>query len=553
MTTCRSRGLRRSLWLALLIPFFTLARGASTAPFFNILDYGAHRDGSASSTDAIRAAIQAAKASGGGTVFVPAGNYVTGPIELVSNLVLHIEAGAVLRFPATRLPYTKSRIQGIECLAPIPLIGGENLNHVTITGRGVVTTDNAEWVKLMGPPEPRTPTYPGSAFGPAWNHLRDLLQQKTPQPEEENLKVAPYLRPAFIRFTESKNILIEGVHVVGSSFWTIHLLYCRDAVVRDVNLETFPGIFTGGLYIDSSRDIRVANCTFDCGDDSIALKAGKDADGLRVNRPTENVIITGCIVHRGSGAIVLGSETAGGIRNVAVNNVVCQGTQMGINIKSERGRGGIIENVRIENVTMENVSRPITVTQFYQMQGETFGGAEPVSVRTPIFRDIAISHVTITRSSGLIDFSWNPISTTASSGEGPHPLLIDIAGLPEMPINGLRLSDVVVSGQAGLKASNTVGMELHNVQVNAAAGPAFVIRDAKELELDGLTTRQPAVNAPVIRLERSPGAVVRASRAFAGTGTFLSVPPGELKSIALEGNALSQARNPTEEVDGKFE
>ena len=263
----RFRSFGREIGFALLLLLIAPAAwSANTATVFNILDYGAHRDGSAPSTDAIRAAIQAAKAVGGGTVYVPAGNYLTGPIELVDNLVLHVDAGATLRFPAARLPFTKGRVQGIECLTPVPLIGGDHLKNITITGHGVLTTDNAEWVKLMGAPEPRTPTYPGSAFGPAWNHLRELLQQKTPQPEAEYLKVAPFLRPAFIRTTECKNVLIEGVHIIGSSFWTIHLLYCQDAEVRDVNLETFPGIFTGGLYIDSSRDVRVANCSFYCGD-----------------------------------------------------------------------------------------------------------------------------------------------------------------------------------------------------------------------------------------------------------------------------------------------
>jgi hypothetical protein len=317
----------------LLLLFAAHAWSTSPGPCFNILDYGAHRDGSASSTEAIHSAIQAAQAAGGGTVYVPAGNYLTGPIELVSNLVLQVEAGATLRFPAARLPFTKGRVQGIECLTPVPLIGGQNL----------------------------------------------------------------------------------------------------------------------------------------------------------------------------------------------------------------------------QNVTMDNVSRPISVTQLYQMQGETPAGPEPVSPRTPVFRDIAISHVTISRASGLIDFSWNPISTTASSGEGPRPILIDIAGLPEMPIVGLRLSDVIASGKAGLRASHTLGLELHNVQVNADSGPAFFVRDSQELELDGVTTRHPLPDAPVIRLERSPGAVVRASRAFTGTGTFLSVAPGEMKTIVLEGNGLTNARNPTEETDGKSE
>lgn len=141
---------RSRLLLALCLLTSANAWGAS--PFFNVLDYGAHNDGSVSSTEAIRSAIQAAKVVGGGTVYFPPGNYVTGPIELVNNLVLYIDAGATLRFPATRLPFTNGREQGIECLTPVPLIGGRNLQNVTITGRGVLTTDNAEWLKVM----PRT-------------------------------------------------------------------------------------------------------------------------------------------------------------------------------------------------------------------------------------------------------------------------------------------------------------------------------------------------------------------------------------------------------------
>src|ERR1035438_698629 len=118
-------------------------------PFLNIVDYGARSDSSASATEAIRAAIQAAKAAGGGTVFVPAGTYTTGPIELVSNLILYIDAGATLRFPAMRLPFTQGRQQGVEALTPAPLIGGRNLENVTITGRGVLSSDNAEWMRMM--------------------------------------------------------------------------------------------------------------------------------------------------------------------------------------------------------------------------------------------------------------------------------------------------------------------------------------------------------------------------------------------------------------------
>ncbi len=502
---------------------------------FNVLNYGARPDGSAPVTEAIRSAIQAAKAAGGGTVVIPAGNYVTGPIELVSNLVFRIESGAVLRFPATRLPYAPGRVQGIECLAPIPLIGGTGLENVTLTGRGTITTNNAEWVALMGAPEPKTATSAGSAFGPAWNRLLGLLQQKTPQPESEYLKAATLLRPDFIRMKDCKNVLIEGIRMVGSSFWSVHLLYSANVVVSGVSLETFPGIFTGGIYIDSSRDVRISDCQFDCGDDSITLKAGKDADGLRVNRPTENVSITNCLIHRGSGGIVMGSETSGGIRNVVVSNVVCQGTEAGINIKSERGRGGSVENVRIDNVIMEDVGRAISVSQHYTMQGETPPLPEPVSVRTPVFRNISISRVTITRARGGFDFSWNPV--TAGTEPPEPPVMIAIAGLPEQPIENLRLSDIIASGRGGLRASDTDGMEINNVQVNPVApSPAFLIRDARGLRLDHATSRTFTAGTPLIRLDRTPAAKVEGGME---AGAFLSTGAGEAKGLRIDPAQIS--------------
>ena len=492
---------------------------------FNVLDYGAHPEGSTNSTDAFRSAVQAAKAAGGGTVFVPAGNYVTGPIELVSDLVLHLDAGATLRFPAAKLPFTRGRQQGVECLTPVPLIGGHDLHNVTITGRGVLTTDNAEWLKLM----PRTKASeddPGSANGPNWERLLQDLEVKTPAPDEDYQKAAPELRPSFVRFMNSTNVLIDGVHFVGSSMWTVHLLYTDNAVVQNVIIETYPGVHTDGIAVDSSRNVRISNCYLDTGDDGIVLKSGKDADGRRVNRPTENVSIANCTVHRAHGAVTLGSETAGGIRNVVAENITCRETAIGMRIKSRRGRGGTVEDVRFNNWTMEDVGEAINVTTDYMMEGEKQSVEEPVSERTPVFRNIAISGMTIRRAK----------------------LAVDIVGLPEMPISGLHISDVIASAKTGLRGSFTDALELRHVQINADSGPAFLVRDSKELELDGVTTRKPVPGAPVIRLERCPGAIVRNSRAFAGTGTFLSVPPGELKDIVLEGNVLDRARTPVEEA-----
>ena len=496
------------------------ANAFAAGPYFNVLDYGAKRDGSAKSTAAIRSAIQAAKTAGGGTVYIPAGKYLTGPIELVSNLVLDIDAGAVLQFEATRegLSYTKGRLEGTDCITPVPLIGGHDLENVTIRGRGTITTVNADWLKLIRQPD-------GVAARTLWGTILQRLDAKQPVPAEDYQKAAPALRPSFIRTMDSKNILIEGLHIVGSSMWTIHILYSQQVIIRDLTIETYPGANTDGMDIDSSRDVLISNCYLDTGDDAICLKSGKNADGLRVNRPTENITITNCTVHHAHGAVVLGSETSGGIRNVVASNIVCKGTEKGVRIKSTRGRGGLIENIRMDHWTMDNVGEGINVTNYYTRAPE-----EPVSERTPVFRNIAISNMTITGS----------------------PVAINVEGLPEMPVTGLQIGNVIASSKAGMKAYNTLGLELHNVQVNAESGPAFLIRDSKELLLDEVSSAKPVAGVPVIRLDRCPDAIVRSSRAFGGTGTFLSVAPGELKSTILEGNVLGKAQKASEEAPMDF-
>ena len=507
--------------LALAVALDVSGAGAS----FNILDYGAHNDGSAPATDGIHKAIQAAKNAGGGTVYVPPGNYVTGPIQLENNLVLHIEAGATLRFPATKLPFTKGRQQGIECLTPVPLIGGRNLENVTITGRGVLTTDNAEWLKLM-PRTKASATDPGSANGPNWQRLLQELERHTPAPDEFYQKAAPELRPSFVRTMDSTNVVIENIHIIGSPMWAVHLLYTDNATVRNVTIEAYPGVHADGIAVDSSRNVRISDCYVDAGDDGIVLKSGKDADGRRVNRPTENVSIANCTVHHAHGAVTLGSEIAGGIRNVVANNITCDGTQIGVRIKSRRGRGGFVEDVRFDNWTMRNVGQAISVTSYYLMEGETRTAAQPVSEKTPVFRNIALSHFTI---------------------NGAR-VAINIEGLPEMPISGLRFFDVIASSKIGLKAFYTDALELHNTEIRAESGPAFLVQDAKELELDGVTTRRPLPETPVVRLDHCPGAIIRNSRAYAGTDKFLSVAPGELKDTVLQNNSLSTAHQPTEEA-----
>ena len=481
-----------------LAAFFTVCAGAlaqSTA-VCDVTAYGAKNDASARSTKAIHDAIRACAKRGGGTVYFPPGTYETGAIELASNLILQIDAGATLRFHTdlSEYPIVPSRYEGTEGLTLAPLIGGRNLGNVTITGRGTLTTDNAAWLRATNNTEARA----------MWTSIQNRLENRETIPEEDYRKAASSLRPSFIRLMDSKNILIEGIHIVGSSMWVIHLLYCENVVVRNVMVETYPGANTDGLDIESSREVRVSDSYFDTGDDAIVLKSGRGVDGRRVGRPTENVAITNCTFKRAHGAVVIGSETSGGIRNVVANNIVSKGTEIGIRIKSGRGRGGVVENLRFDTWVIDSPLKDgILVTNYYVKIPE-----EPVSERTPVIRNISISNVTVTAA----------------------PVVADIQGLPEMPIESLRIRDLTGSGKRGVQVFNTRALELRDVKIAAEQGPAFLVRDSSQLQLDRLESEENSDSVPVIRLDRTTGATVQGSRGS------LSVAPGSLKSITADPN-----------------
>jgi polygalacturonase len=461
----------------LIFSMFLAASTAIAAPTCDVTSYGAKNDGTSRSTSAIRDAIQACAKAGGGTVYFPPGVYQTGAIELVSNIVLNIDAGATLRFHTdlAEYPLAPGRSEGTEGLTPAPLIGGRNLQNITITGRGTLTTDNAAWVKQMNNAEARA----------MWQSIQTRLENREPVPEADYRKAAPSLRPSFIRPMDSKNILIEGIHIVGASMWAIHLLYCENVVVRNVIVETYPGANPDGIDIDSSREVRVSDSYFDTGDDGIVLKSGKGVDGRRVGRPTENITITNCTFGRAHGAVVIGSETAGGVRNVVASNIVAKGTEIGIRIKSGRSRGGVVENLRFDNWVIDGpLKNGILVTNYYVRIPE-----EPVSERTPVFRNIAISNVTVSAA----------------------PVVVSIEGLPEMPIAGLRITDLIGSGKRGLQAFNTKGLELRHVKIDPADGPAFLIRDSADLNLDHVEAGESKTAMPVIRLDRCLRAVIEGS------------------------------------------
>ena len=464
----------------LLLAFMIAAPLARAQAIFDITRYGAAPNSSLPATAAFARAIAAVKAAGGGTVYVPAGHYLSGPIELVSHLRLEFGPGSVVEFPAQKLPFTPGRQQGIETLTPVPLIGGHDLEDVTITGSGTLTSSNADWMKLHARRLAGGGDL-GSANGPHWEQLLNDLQAHRPIAQAEYEAAAGELRPSFVRFMNCKRVTIEGLHFVGSPMWTVHLLYTEFATVRNLVIETFPGVHTDGIVIDSSRFVHLTDDYIDTGDDGIVIKSGKDADGLRVDRPSEDITITGCTVHHAHGAVTIGSETSGSVRNLVASNITAVDTEAGIRIKSRRGRGGVVSGVRFSNWTMRNVGHAIEVTNFYRMEGETpnVDQAQPVSGTTPSFRDIAIDGVTI---------------------DGAKEL-IAIDGLPESPIDGLRITDVIGHGARGLVASYATNLDLENIELSVDAGSPFRFRHCPNAALDRLTSRRHPAGTQVVAIE----------------------------------------------------
>jgi polygalacturonase len=411
-------------------------------------------------------------------------------------MTLDVGEGAVVQFPVARLPFVKGRYLGVEALVPQPLIGGTDVENVTVTGHGILTTgDYAAWAKAYGAAgEQKDPS--GNANGPHWQHLLEALEAHQPVSEADYRAAAPELRPSVICFMRAKNILVENVRIIGAPMFVVHLLYSENATVRNVIVQAFPGPHANGIVVDSSRFVRISDDYIDTGDDGIVIKSGKDADGLRVHRPSEDVTITNCTVYHAHGAVVIGSETSGDIRNVTASNITAVDTENGIRIKSRRGRGGVVEDVRFDNFVMNRVGTGIVVDSYYLMGGESATSQEPVSARTPVFRNIAISNVTIAHATQAV---------------------AQIRGLPEMPVSTLWLTNVMASGATGLNASHTNGLELHNVQIAPKRGLPFTIDAADNVELDHISASPTPTGGSILSLTHAPDAILRNSPQVQGS------------------------------------
>ncbi len=392
---------------------------------FAITAYGA-RPG-ADATAAIRAAIAACHAAGGGRVVVPAGDWLTGAVELLGGVNLHVSAGATLRFvtdPAA-YPVVFTRWEGVECMNYSSLIHAYGQTDVAVTGTGTLD-GQADWSTwwAWNNHHDQAPVRQRAAR----NRLVDFGERGVPV-AERRFGAGGCLRPNFLQFYRCENVLVEGVTILRSPMWEIHPVLSRNITVRGVKIDT-AGPNNDGCDPESSRDVLIEDCVFSTGDDCIAIKSGRGNDGRRIHTPSENLVIRRCTMLNGHGGVVLGSEISGDVRNVFVEDCTMDSPELdrALRFKSNAQRGGILENVFMRRVKIGRVGEAVVTVDFLYEEGA-------VGPYRPVVRNVQLDHV-----------------TSAAS-----PRVLYLNGFPGAVIDQLRFTDCAFGGVRETEVVNGAG------------------------------------------------------------------------------------------------
>jgi polygalacturonase len=449
---------------ALGLAFGSAAWTAAAAPAgFDVRAYGATGDGQTLDTAAFRAAVAACVMAGGGTVRVPPGRYLTGTIELRSHVTLDLAAGATIlasEDPADYPDIPDVWKPGDTIIAPV--LYAVDAENVTVTGRGTIDGQGRIWWKRLEMANP--------------NPKRGWSAPGTPAEQAEVRKIARG-RPHLISFVRCRDVLIEHVNLRNSPEWTVHPLLCDLVLIIGVSVYGDAGSHnTDGINPESCRDVEIANCRIDTGDDCVTLKSGRDEPGRRVGRPDENITITNCIMARGHGGVTIGSEMSGGVRNVTVANCVFQGTDAGIRIKSQRGRGGVVEGLSVTNVVMQDVPTPFVITTFY-VGADRPDERHPVNEGTPRCRD----------------FHFSAITARGAKTAGV------VTGLREMPVENLTFTNIQIAAETGFTLTNARDIAFRDVRIDTARGPTLRTENCTAIDTTRLTTGTPRTGTPLVQ------------------------------------------------------
>ena len=320
----------------------------SGCPTFSIAELGAVQGDKEATTAAIEKAISAANEAFGGVVVVPEGNWLTKKIHLKSNVCLHLEQGAVLEFsenPEDYLPAVQTTWEGMECYNYSPLIYAFECENVAITGKGKLKARMDVW-KIWGARPP--------AHMAALKRLYDMASTNVPVEERQMVGDEAHLRPQFIQFNRCKGVLLDGVSIENSPFWVIHPFLCKDVVVRNVSVSAH-GHNNDGVDPEMTQNMLIEDCSFNQGDDVVAVKSGRNQDAWRLNTPTKNLVMRNCYAKDGHQLLAIGSELSGGVENVLIENCALEPTTASVMhllfIKTNERRGGYVKNIHMRNIS----------------------------------------------------------------------------------------------------------------------------------------------------------------------------------------------------------
>jgi DNA sulfur modification protein DndE len=485
---------------------------------FNITAFGAVNDGITLNTSAIQKAISACVQNGGGTVLIPQGLWLTGPVVLYSNVELHAQRGALVSFsPDKKLyPLVAASFEGVDavrCQSPISVTDAEN---IAITGEGIFNGSgnvwrpvkkgkitDSEWKKLVAGggvlTEDKSTWYssPSALKGSLSGDVGKLSGGKQPKNFEE---VRDFLRPNMLRITNCSNVLLEGISFENSPAWTMHLSVSKHITIRKVTVKN-PAYAqnTDAVDLESCANVLLEECSFDTGDDGICIKSGRDEEGRKRGIPTENVIARNTTVYHAHGGFVVGSEMSGGARNLFVSNCTFIGTDIGLRFKTTRGRGGVVENIYASHIAMKEIAGEAILFDMYYMAKDPvpLAGEKrempkietmPVNEGTPVFRKFYINDI---------------VCNGAEKG-------IFIRGIPEMNISDINLNHLVLQTRRAVECTEGRNIRFSDLRLVAAeSDPLVYLQNNQDISFDNIRFDNPAQVLFSINGDRSRNIQVR--------------------------------------------
>ncbi|MEO6731818.1 MAG: glycosyl hydrolase family 28 protein [Ferruginibacter sp.] len=468
----------------------------------NILNFGAVADGYTLNSAAINKAIASCAQQGGGTVIIPAGSFVTGPIIMKSDINLHLQKGALVIFTPdfNQYPLVVSSFEGVDaarCQSPLV---AEHLENIAITGEGIMNGNGFYWRPLKRDKvtesqwtnhlqqyggaltEDKEMWYnsPKALKGSLTNNIGKLEAGKTLKDFED---VKDYLRPNMIRIFDCKNILIEGVTFENSPAWTTHLMTSEHITIKNLKVKNpWFGTNTDAVDLESCKNALLEDCNFDTGDDGITIKSGRDAEGRKRGMATQDVIINNCVVYHSHGGFVVGSEMSGGVNNMFVSNCTFIGSDIGLRFKTVRGRGGVVENIYVNNINMKDIPAEAILFDMYYM------AKDPVVLVGEKREPPKIETLAVDESTPQFQNFYFTNITCNGAAKG-----IFVRGLPEMHIKNILIENAVLQADEGIDIQEASDIILNNItMVSKNTKPVVYVLNSDAVSINQLKYKDSA-------------------------------------------------------------